>query len=243
MSRPGKIARLPESIRDQVNIRLQDGEPSKPIADWLNSEPGVKAVLAAEFEGRPIDRGNINEWRAHGHQEWRARHMAVDMFRRIHQTPSEQLEALQGGLIDRMATFFAAQMLLKMKETKDAQATPGELADLWREFRLGFASLRRYQLATVLLRSRLRHAGSPANQQWRTSAGTDDEQERLINELLGIPDTADTNIFDPVNQTWSGPNAEMMNAQHRQLLLKAAREAGVDPATPDDDRVRPGKTE
>jgi hypothetical protein len=243
MSRPGKIAHLPEAIRDQVSIRLQDGEPSKPIADWLNSEPGVKAILAAEFEGRPIDKGNINEWRAHGHQEWKARHMAVDMFRRIHQTPSEQLEALQGGLIDRMATFFAAQMLLKMKETRDAKTTPGELADLWREFRLSFASLRRYQLATVLLRNRLRLTGSPVSRTCRKSTGDDDEQEQLINELLGIPGRADANVFDPVSQTWSGPNAEMMNVQHRQLLLKAAKEAGVDPANPDEDRVRPGKTE
>jgi hypothetical protein len=243
MSRTGKIARLPEAIREQVNTRLLDGEPSKPIADWLNSESRVKAILAEEFRNRPITEANLSEWRAGGYQEWKALHMVTDMFHRIHQTPSEQLESLQGGLVDRMATFFAAEMFRKMKETKDIETTPEELVDLWREFRLSFASLRRYQLATVLLRDRLRHGAAGVGQSSRKSPGTDDEQEQLLSELLGIPGSAEANTFDPVNQTWSGPNAELMNVQHRKLLLKAAREAGFDPAKFEEDRPNPTKSE
>jgi hypothetical protein len=39
MTRNGKIARLPQEIREQVNRRLEDGEPGKQIAEWLNGLP------------------------------------------------------------------------------------------------------------------------------------------------------------------------------------------------------------
>ncbi|MGA2176151.1 MAG: hypothetical protein ABSH38_14340 [Verrucomicrobiota bacterium] len=229
MSRIGKIARLPLAIREQVNTRLQQGEPSRPIADWLNSDPSVKAILDQDFEGRPVTEDNLNEWRAGGHQEWKAERMAQDMFHRINQLPADRLTELQGGLIDRMATLFASQMLAQMKRTQNAIADPDQLANLWRQFRLSFASLRRYQFATVALHHRLHHPAA-AGQPCLDRPLTDDEQDESINDLLGVAGSAEANTFDPVSQTWSGPNAETMNLQHRKLLLQAAKEAGFDPA-------------
>ena len=55
MTRKGKIARLPLSIREQINRRLQNGDESKQIAEWLNVLPEVIAVLAAEFDAQPIN--------------------------------------------------------------------------------------------------------------------------------------------------------------------------------------------
>ena len=53
MTRKGKIARLPQAIREQINRRLQNGEEGKQIAEWLNTLPEVIAVLSAEFDGQP----------------------------------------------------------------------------------------------------------------------------------------------------------------------------------------------
>jgi hypothetical protein len=39
MSRNGKIARLPQQIREQINRRLENGEEGKQIAEWLNTLP------------------------------------------------------------------------------------------------------------------------------------------------------------------------------------------------------------
>src|SRR3954468_6317546 len=47
LSRIGKVARLPHSLREQLNLRLLDHEPAKSILPWLNSLPEVKAILAA----------------------------------------------------------------------------------------------------------------------------------------------------------------------------------------------------
>ena len=56
MARNGKIARLPREFREEVNRRLQDGEPGGSLLAWLNPLPGVQAVLAREFGGCRISK-------------------------------------------------------------------------------------------------------------------------------------------------------------------------------------------
>ena len=69
-TRNGKIARLPLEIREQLNVRLADGEPGNRLVEWLNSNPDVMRVMAEQFEGRPINEHNISEWRQGGYEEW-----------------------------------------------------------------------------------------------------------------------------------------------------------------------------
>ncbi len=59
MTRTGKIARLPREIRDQLNQRLLDGQSGQKLLVWLNRLPEVKQVLAAEFDGTPINAPNL----------------------------------------------------------------------------------------------------------------------------------------------------------------------------------------
>src|SRR5208283_3087766 len=72
MARNGKIARLPGDIRSQLNTRLQDGHDGPQILPWLNSLPGVRKVLAARFDGRPVNEQNLSDWRLGGYQDWLA---------------------------------------------------------------------------------------------------------------------------------------------------------------------------
>ena len=37
MTRKSKIARLPRSIRDGLNCRLDNGQPGLRLVEWLNS--------------------------------------------------------------------------------------------------------------------------------------------------------------------------------------------------------------
>jgi hypothetical protein len=37
-----------------MNGRLEDGEPGKPLVEWLNGQPEVQEVLQLRFGGRPI---------------------------------------------------------------------------------------------------------------------------------------------------------------------------------------------
>jgi hypothetical protein len=63
MTRNGKIARLPAAIREQLNQRLLEGEPGKPLVEWLNGLPRVRALLAAQFQGQPIVAQNLSRWK------------------------------------------------------------------------------------------------------------------------------------------------------------------------------------
>ena len=83
MTRNGKIARLPRSIREQVNRKLDDGITGVEIVEWLNSLPEAQALMAAEFDGRPIREQNLSEWKAGGYRDWQTRQEALEMVRSL----------------------------------------------------------------------------------------------------------------------------------------------------------------
>jgi hypothetical protein len=70
MTRNGKIARLPWSIRDDLNRRLRDGEEGKRLVEWLNNVPEVQDALQEHFGGRPINEQNLSEWKQGGYEDW-----------------------------------------------------------------------------------------------------------------------------------------------------------------------------
>jgi hypothetical protein len=69
-TRTGKIARLPEPIREQLNQRLLNGVLGKDTIPWLNGLAEVQGVLAEHFGGRPINEHNVSEWRHGGYHDW-----------------------------------------------------------------------------------------------------------------------------------------------------------------------------
>ena len=77
MSRTSKISRLPRPIREQVNQRLDNGEQSKRVLQWLNSLPEVQQVLATEFDGVPISAQNMTDWKKHGFRNWQLHQSAL----------------------------------------------------------------------------------------------------------------------------------------------------------------------
>ncbi|MCW5547864.1 MAG: hypothetical protein KIT44_02780 [Opitutaceae bacterium] len=68
--RKGKIARLPQEIRDEVSRRLHDGVPGFAIVEWLNEQPAVIDRLRAYFHGAPVTSQNLSEWRLGGYQDY-----------------------------------------------------------------------------------------------------------------------------------------------------------------------------
>lgn len=88
----GKIGRLPRELREQVNQRLADNEPSRPLLAWLNSLPAVQAILAAGFGGKPINQPNLNHWRTGGFRQWLYRQEACAFTRQLTQDWSHPVE-------------------------------------------------------------------------------------------------------------------------------------------------------
>ena len=62
-TRTGKIARLPKSIRHQLNRRLEDGQPGNQLVVWLNGLPEVRHTLELHFDAHPINEQNLSDWK------------------------------------------------------------------------------------------------------------------------------------------------------------------------------------
>jgi hypothetical protein len=98
MTRHGKIARLPEPVREELNARLEKGEEGAPLLRWLNARPEVKEGLKEQFDGAPITKQNLSEWRLGGWREWQMREDLIAEASRL----SEGADAL-GNAVDTPA--------------------------------------------------------------------------------------------------------------------------------------------
>ena len=88
--RVGKIARLPDHIRNELNHRLCANELGLRLLDWLNRLPEVQTILARDFGARPINSVNLTKWKTGGYREW--------FFRREMILTALQAQAAQTGI-------------------------------------------------------------------------------------------------------------------------------------------------
>jgi hypothetical protein len=130
--RTGKIARLPQPHRDQLNRRLADGQPANEILPWLNNLPDVRQILAQQFAGRPISPQNLSEWRAGGYQEWRAQQEIFEQLKTV-TAEAEKLEPRNATrLSDQLGTLLALRYVTVIKASGEQGAF---IPDLCRQLR------------------------------------------------------------------------------------------------------------
>ena len=115
----GKIARLPKDIREELNRRLEDGQPASEILPWVNGLPMVKEVMAKHFGGEPINDGNLSEWRQKGYQRWLEKQEA-EAETRLWLEEAKDLGDATGGMLARGTANIIAAKILKMVQTMPA---------------------------------------------------------------------------------------------------------------------------
>jgi hypothetical protein len=134
MSRKSKIARLPRHIRDHLNRRLDDGEPSVKLVDWLNSQADVRRVLAEDFDGRPINEQNISDWKQGGFLDWQQHQECRDWVRVVADESGDVSE--DAGImplsdhLSTMATFALGKVIRRL--SSEAPSDAKKLDDLLR---------------------------------------------------------------------------------------------------------------
>ena len=117
MTRRGKIARLPQPIREQINHRFENGEEGKQITEWLNTLPEVASLMAAEFDGQPISDNNLSNWKLGGYRDWQAQQAALESAL---QFQSEAAQLSQGGgshLADQLALCVTARLAAALRNS------------------------------------------------------------------------------------------------------------------------------
>jgi hypothetical protein len=142
MSRNGKIARLPGSIREQVNRRLENGENGRDVIAWLNANDEVKAVLARDFDGHEINDVNLCQWRQGGYRDWEMQQATLEETHRI---VSEGLELDKVGektLADKLAVWLVGRYIVCTRKLMENENDPAAW-NLLRELTHDVVALRR----------------------------------------------------------------------------------------------------
>ena len=123
MTRVGKIARLPQHLRTQLNERLADGELARTLVPWLNENWQVQEVLKEHFDSRPITEQNLSVWKNGGYVEW-VRHQEARVVAQSFLAEADELEDEVGDepLTDRTTEIAAIALLQLLRE---AQAEKG----------------------------------------------------------------------------------------------------------------------
>src|ERR1700733_7267883 len=109
MTRNGKIARLPASVRDELNQRMENGEEGPKLLAWLNGLSEVQKSLEASFDGAPVTKQNLSEWRLGGFREWQTRRELLDQASETARL-ADDLEVPEGRLlVDGVAIVLSAR--------------------------------------------------------------------------------------------------------------------------------------
>lgn len=176
-SRRGKIARLPRDIREQLNHRLDQGDPQNHLVEWLNAMPEVQDVMLLHFDGNPIRPQNLSEWKSGGYRDWRAQAESREMAQCL------QEEALAGksdgeGLptvLDALVRWLTLQLVAETRRI--AEAAGEERWKLLRQFSRELAALRRADLQKQRLDLERERASRQAEQGTRPGKGWQSQED------------------------------------------------------------------
>ena len=153
MTRNGKIARLPRSLRDELNRRLAANEDGATLLDWLNAAPDVKDLLARDFAGEPISKENLDEWRHGGFLEWQNRQDLFAQAADLTDANGEWDALAANDFTERLAAVVVMRYAdaLAAWNGGDDEAFRLKLRDL-RRFNQDLAVLRRYNQTAARLK-------------------------------------------------------------------------------------------
>ena len=100
--RNGKVARLPKSAREQVNLLLDDGKTYAQIIEWLaaNGFPGFNAE-------------NIRQWKNGGFQDWLKHHDELSESEKLRQMAIDVATRHDGGKTQEAALHIGASLVFQ----------------------------------------------------------------------------------------------------------------------------------
>ena len=127
MTRKGKIARLPRNIRETLNSRLENGEPGADLVLWLNTQPEVRAILAADFQGRAITEQNLSDWRQGAYLDWLRKQETSERVSTLLEFCDDLDNATDVQTIpDRLATVLAAELAAETQKILEKESDPSK---------------------------------------------------------------------------------------------------------------------
>ena len=124
----GKIARFPKDIRDQLNRRLENGDPASEILPWLNELAVVKTILTRLFNGAPVSDRNLTSWRQGGYQRWLKKQEPLACLKELKEDASDISRTGRSSLASAAATVASSQILQLLQHASSANLSANDLA-------------------------------------------------------------------------------------------------------------------
>jgi hypothetical protein len=116
----GKIACCPHQIREELNLRLFNGQQGPEVLPWLNDLPPVKEILAARFKGAPVNDQNLSNWRRSGYRCWLAEQKKLSAMKNLGEYATGMAVAA-GENISRGAAAVASGKLIEFLDHNDGE--------------------------------------------------------------------------------------------------------------------------
>jgi hypothetical protein len=193
ITRKGKIAHLPATVRQEINRLLYDGQTGKQILRWLKSQ---KAPGAGE-----VSEQNLSEWRKGGYQDWLKSEGQMIHIRERSELSLRMAQAAGGSLGESMVTRLAGRIDERLDAMGDDER--GDLKPLLdvvlaaeklklerrkvdqkdSELELARAKFQR-ETADLFLKF---YADKRAKEIASSDAGTEDKMQSLITLMFGTP--------------------------------------------------------
>jgi hypothetical protein len=142
-TRTGKIARLPQSIRDQLNQKLENSVPGNELLPWLHSLPEVQKILADHFGGRPITKSNLSDWRLGGFADWRFHREGRQQWRELIENARELTGKRTSEKGVDVSSYLGTFLLVEVGQALDRLHTVKDLDKRWKLMRLISGALSR----------------------------------------------------------------------------------------------------
>jgi len=184
----GKIACCPHQIREELNLRLFNGQRGPEILPWLNELPPVKELLAARFAGAPVNDQNLSNWKRSGYRCWVIEQKKLGAMKNLGEYATGMAMAA-GENISRGAAVVASGKLIEFLDHNAGEDTTTEdvtkCADAAARLLKGEQNIARLQIARERLRQQELHLRLRRDKQHRDGVAIalrilDDAQAKAI---------------------------------------------------------------
>jgi hypothetical protein len=230
----GKIGRLPHAVRQALNERLRDSQPSDEILPWLNSLPEARQVLARHFGNSPITEQNLSQWRHGGHACWLANEQTKADMAYMEGACRGIDPSKRDALTGQIALVVTARMAVELRKFHEMTEGPAK-SEAWEKLVRSLVLLRRGEFYAEKMRvERAKLDSLQVAQKVEKAPECEQEYQEHYRKILGMGGPHWNNF----EQRWEGEGAEEMTEKEeikrmvvaeflRRKEAKAKEEAGM----------------
>jgi len=178
-TRNGKIARLPQAIREQLNRRLEDNEQGRQVVGWLNSLPETQAVCQSDFSGRAVSEQNLSEWKQGGYRDWQKQQERRELVRQW-AGDAKDLEGAAGAVAfsSRLSLILLAELAQAVRDMLAETTDAGTRLERLQEVARRFAQLRREESNAGRVQL--------AREHWEKEQAKEEANQRAVGPLMPL---------------------------------------------------------